>query len=95
MNLLLIALRMNSAPSDLWTVHAAMRAGGREPKDRAFEAVERMGLASRHDLQRFVEVIAARGAFSHGDHLFERLSVAAMIILSGGVAVCVFARVVR
>src|SRR5450759_3869472 len=54
--------------------HAATRAGGRECMDRAFEAVERMGLASRHDLKGFVVVIAARVAFSHGELLFERLN---------------------
>ena len=51
--------------------------------DRAFEAVERMGLASRHDLKGFVVVIAARVAFSHGELIFERLSIAAKIIFSG------------
>ena len=31
--------------------HAAMRAVGREPMDRAFEAVERIGFALRHNLK--------------------------------------------
>ena len=72
--------------------HAATRPSGRECMDRAFEAVERMGLASRHDLKGFVVVVSAPVAFSHGELLFERLPVAGITIFSGRVAVCALAR---
>jgi hypothetical protein len=72
--------------------HAATRAGGRECMDRAFEAVERMGLASRYDLKGFVVVVSTRVAFSHGELLFGRLPTAGVIIFSGRVAVCALAR---
>src|SRR5665647_1062019 len=65
---------LNQARAVADDAHAAMLAGGRECMDRAFEAVERMGLASRHDLKGFVVVIAARVAFSHGELRFERLN---------------------
>jgi hypothetical protein len=52
------------------------------------EAVERVGLASRHDLKGFVVVVAARVAFRHGEFSFERLPVAATIVCSGAGRVC-------
>src|SRR5450830_2059439 len=82
---------LNQARAVADDAHAAMLAGGRECMDRAFEAVERMGLASRHDLKGFVVVVSARVAFSHGELLFERLPVAGIIIFSGRVAVCALA----
>ena len=44
---------------------AAMRAGGRERLDRAFEAVEDHGAAAHGDLEALVVVVAALRASAH------------------------------
>lgn len=46
--------------------HAAHLAGGRQRLDGAFEAVEGMGLARLHHLERLVVVVSAGFALSHG-----------------------------
>ena len=71
--------------------HAAMRAGGRELMDRAFEAVERIGLALRHNLKGLVVVVTARVAFATLNS-FERLPVGAFTIFSERVAVFALAQ---
>jgi hypothetical protein len=63
--------------------HTAMAARRRELMDGALEAVERVSLATRHDLERLVVVIAASIADRHGK-LLRFVSIARCTAFGGG-----------